>query len=770
MPSTPSDPNTARAGGWLARLKGLVQNMKPNDEPSTTEEVLPTWDVTPPPAPGTPTADAIPVAQPVPAAESDPAAPVAEPVTSEPPFPPAETETSEEAAPTAEPASEAESVPAPSSLPAEEPAAAAPILCPVCGAARRGEESSCGDCGYYFSPADLAPRGVTQEAAATAEIPAIRLKDRYEIREQISERCGVTRYRGVDHGDGSGNDVPVVLVRQAVPPAAQPLAAGGTPVAEPLPAAEEDDVLPIFDEVLPTAVPATEILGQPVWPNLDWEQSLLSTLEHGGLPAILDRFTDGDFEYLIEEVPAGRSLWDAWDDPESDAAKRFGYLAHVAEILHRLHQCNAILEGLRPEIITISPDGRVRLADLGDLLPLPLPADLPLRRSFYTAPEVLAGKADARADLYGFGALLYALHVGRDVNEIDFDRSGAPKPFIPRFPDIHPAFGRLMSKTFRKDVEGRFPSDEASKEDATGFVELIRILHTLGRTLDNVRLEIAAWTTTGMVRTGNEDAFALLHACESRQDDLSETALLLLCDGMGGYEAGEVAAAMAIQIMRQYLVGQKPFAPLCGASSFPGDVLRPAAAPAKDDQGNAAAPIDVEEMKKILRTALKEANKQIYAASRAPGSKRRGMGCTAEAVYVDGRNIVVGHVGDSRTYHLREGRLIQMTRDQTLVNRLVELGTLSAEEAETHPRRNELQQAVGGQPDVEPGVYSGVLKAGDWVVVCSDGLTNHVSNEDLEQMLRGEGYSAETVARRLVNLANLQGATDNATVVVIRAT
>ena len=168
--------------------------------------------------------------------------------------------------------------------------------------------------------------------------------------------------------------------------------------------------------------------------------------------------------------------------------------------------------------------------------------------------------------------------------------------------------------------------------------------------------------------------------------------------------------------------------------------------------------------------ALRHANREVYTASRTPGKGRRGMGCTAEAVYIDSRHIVVGHVGDSRTYHLHEGRLIQMTRDQTLVNRLVELGTLSAEEAETHPRRNELQQAIGGQPDVEPGLYSGKIKAGDWVVVCSDGLTNHVTNADLEQMLRGEGYSAETVARRLVNLANLQGATDNATVVVIRAT
>jgi protein phosphatase len=748
--------------------------MKPNDEASASEEVLPSWGVTPPPPPGTPLTNAVPLAQPVPAGSTPAAVPVAEPAET------AEPAQGEPAAHAAESVSAdavtAKSEPLPD-LPAPlvgEPTAPPPVVCPVCTATRKGEESSCGDCGYYFSPADLAPRtaapssGASNGVAPVAAIPAaVSLKDRYDIHEQISERAGVLRFRGVDRS--SGSPVPVVVIRQAVPRPAEAVAIEEAPLAEAILAEDDDDVLPVFDDVMPSASPTTEILGaQPVWPSLEWEHSLLFTLEHSGLPAVLDRFTEGDFEYLVEEVPTGRSLWDAWDDPEADSAQRYGYLAEVAEILHRLHQCNAIVEGLRPEIIVIAPDGHARLTDLGDLLPLPLPADVSLRRTLYTAPEVLAGKADARADLYSFGAMLYALHVGRDLNEIDFDRSGTPKPFIPRFPDIHPTFGRLMTKTFRKDVDGRFPSDEASKEDKTGFVELIRTLNTVGRTLDNVRLEIAAWTTTGMVRTGNEDAFALLHACESRQDDLSETAVVLLCDGMGGYEAGEVAAALAIQIMRQYLVQQKPFAPLTGASSFPADAL--STQPRPENQGHAAPPIDVEEMKKTLRTALKEANKQIYTASRAPGSKRRGMGCTAEAVYIDGHHIVVGHVGDSRTYHLHEGRLIQMTRDQTLVNRLVELGTLSAEEAETHPRRNELQQAVGGQPDVEPGVYSGILKAGDWVVVCSDGLTNHVSNADLEQMLRGEGYSAETVARRLVNLANLQGATDNATVVVVRAT
>ncbi|HBI43455.1 MAG TPA: hypothetical protein DDY78_11445 [Planctomycetales bacterium] len=247
---------------------------------------------------------------------------------------------------------------------------------------------------------------------------------------------------------------------------------------------------------------------------------------------------------------------------------------------------------------------------------------------------------------------------------------------------------------------------------------------------------------------------------------MAESALILLADGMGGYEAGEVAAALALQVLRKYLVAQKGFEALAGASGLPTDPLNPGNRP----EGHAPEPLDVTACKFTLKSALREANRQIFAASRAPGSKRRGMGCTAEAVYLDGRNVVVGHVGDSRTYHLSEGRLIQLTRDQTLVNRLVELGTLSPEEAETHPRRNELQQAVGGQPDVEPGTYAGILKPGDWVVVCSDGLSNHINANDLKEMLQSEATSAEMAARRLVNLANIEGATDNATVVVVRLT
>src|SRR5438445_3981108 len=279
---------------------------------------------------------------------------------------------------------------------------------------------------------------------------------------------------------------------------------------------------------------------------------------------------------------------------------------------------------------------------------------------------------------------------------MDFEsQQGVPKPIVPTFPDVHPLFARLVSKTFTREPTERFPTEEAAREDPTGFTELMRVLENCRRTLGTARLDIAAWTTTGMARSGNEDAFALLHAVESRQDELAEYALVLLADGMGGYEAGEVAAALAIEAMRNYLLQQKLFATLAGGSStLPG-------------------PFDVAICRQHLLAALREANRQVYEASRNAAG-RRGMGCTGEVVYVDGHYLVIGHVGDSRTYHLHQGRLIQVTRDHTLVSRLLELGQLTPEEADAHPRRSELQQALGGRAEVEPELYDRKLLPGDW--------------------------------------------------------
>jgi PPM family protein phosphatase len=643
--------------------------------------------------------------------------------------------------------------------------------CPACGTPRRVGQDYCEDCGWMFSnetvpantdasaaPAPETAKGVQDSPSPPIAIPVpdipnlpqvlgMRLKDRYELVSPIGERQGIARFAARDHSSSPAR--PVVVVQAALPE-----------VEDLMLPLEEDTVSATVDECLATigdtlVASKGDNQGFPAWPSIGWEQSFLSKFNHPGLPSVVESFIQDTNEYLVLEVPQGQVLWDAWDDPNMDANLRYGWLRQLAETLRRIHQTGAICESLRPDIITVTPNGQVVINDVGELVSFPVPSGVQIRASLYTAPELVLTpeRADGRADLYGFGAMLYALeYLHHGLEEKDFERQFCPKLITDRYPDVHPGFFRLISKSFNRDPNSRFPTDEAIKEDRTGFTELIHTLDVCRKTFDAVRLDIAAWTTTGMVRTGNEDAFSFLHAMESRQDELSEYALALLCDGMGGYEAGEVAAAMALQAMRKYLLAQPIFTALAGF------------------QPPAAEDFSIDIAKKTLLAALKFANREVYTASRSPGKGRRGMGCTAECVYIDNRQVVVGHVGDSRTYHLHEGRLVQLTRDQTLVNRLVELGQLTPEEAENHPRKNELQQAIGGQPDVDPGLYHGQLKRGDWVLVCSDGLTNHIPAADLTMMLSREAMSAEDAARRLMNLVNLRGATDNATIVVVRAT
>ncbi|MFL5242083.1 MAG: protein kinase domain-containing protein [Gemmataceae bacterium] len=792
--TTPLDPGSGKTGGLLARLRGMMQALTANQAPSS-EEIVPTWDnpASAPTASSPQETPSPPLVNPGPEPEKSALTAMAVPMADSPPVGPIQ------AMPKINAPSNglsAHDVPVPSSpveelQPAKE-AAASPVAkpepppvryCAACQAVR-GKDSYCDNCGYHFPAEDRSKATCVSSASQNFES---RLIGRYEITAKTSERCGVERFRGLDHLSGSETTSTVVLVRMALPNFQERVgenpretdkgllgekgvdsfheAAAPTGQAEPSANKDvlEDEALSGF-ETPQSGIPITDSMPPaPGWPSVGWERNLLQVVGHTAFPKIVDSFVENGFEYLVEEIPAGHSLWDAWDDPEATAEQRFGWLKQIAEALHALHMGGAILEALRPDIVIVDQAGKARFTDLADLLPVPLPADAPLRATFYTAPELIhAGhEVDARADLYSFGAMLYALHVGRELGDMDFERPGFPKPFIPRFPDIHPLFGRLVSKTFRREVRSRFPTEEAAKEDPTGFTELIKVLEICRQTFDNVRLEIAAWTTTGVVRSGNEDAFALMHAVESGQDNLQESALILLADGMGGYEAGEVAAALAIHSLRKHLLEQPPFQRLAGHEAAVSESPQPA--------DGLVAEFDIESCQRAILAALKNANKEVYNASRN-GVGKRGMGCTAEVVYVNGTHVVVGHVGDSRTYHLHEGRLIQLTRDHTLVGRLVELGTLTPEEAENHPRKNELQQAIGGRSDVEPGVYHGRMKPGDWVVVCSDGLTNHVNNRMLKEMLQSEATSAEMAARRLVNLVNVEGATDNATVVVVRAT
>ena len=143
---------------------------------------------------------------------------------------------------------------------------------------------------------------------------------------------------------------------------------------------DDQEILPGFDEPDVTSQPKTEPLPPRCsWPGLSWEETVLATTHHQSLPTVKERFVDGGWEFLVEEMPSGRSLWDAWDDAEATAEQRFGWLKQIATMLQKLHEAEAVFEALRPEKITISPEGVARLTDVSDLVPLPVPLQPPLR-------------------------------------------------------------------------------------------------------------------------------------------------------------------------------------------------------------------------------------------------------------------------------------------------------------------------------------------------------------------------------------------------------
>jgi protein phosphatase len=257
------------------------------------------------------------------------------------------------------------------------------------------------------------------------------------------------------------------------------------------------------------------------------------------------------------------------------------------------------------------------------------------------------------------------------------------------------------------------------------------------------RLDIGSATSSGRIRDRNEDSFLVQHLVWSNLDERHEIALLALADGMGGYEAGHRASGMVIRTVGSVLT------PLLGAAL---SGLNTSTALSKSAE--------------TIDRALREANAAILGQAKSdPGCK--GMGATAEVVLIwDGR-AQIGHVGDCRVYHHRDGRLTQVTRDQTLVARMVELGTLTPREALRHPSRNEVSQAVGKQPALEPARYEVQFAPGDWLIAACDGLHAHLDGDALQAELNQPAASAAQRARPLVERTNQLGGSDNCTVLAV---
>jgi PPM family protein phosphatase len=229
-----------------------------------------------------------------------------------------------------------------------------------------------------------------------------------------------------------------------------------------------------------------------------------------------------------------------------------------------------------------------------------------------------------------------------------------------------------------------------------------------------------------MIRSGNEDSFAV--------DADFERGLFVVADGMGGHAAGEVASEMAVQILQRELTDLR-------------------------DIDDAAA-------SERVKGALKRANKAIHDRTIAEVDKQ-GMGTTASVLIVAGRRYLIGQVGDSRVYLLRDGALRQLTKDHSYVQEQVDAGFLTPEQARYHPYSNVITRCVGASPEVEPDTYTDEVRVGDLFLVASDGLTGMVDDRRLQQLLLAR-VAPERLVHLLISEANGRGGLDNITAIVVQ--
>jgi serine/threonine protein phosphatase PrpC len=274
-------------------------------------------------------------------------------------------------------------------------------------------------------------------------------------------------------------------------------------------------------------------------------------------------------------------------------------------------------------------------------------------------------------------------------------------------------------------------------------------------------VEVAGKTDVGCVRTNNEDNFGW----DARYG------IFVVCDGMGGQAAGEVASKMAVDEMLKYFreaPGQAP-----EDSSEDSDSPK-ADDPAREDDPakgtNHAEGRDSAGAAKsgsaALEIAIDRANRSIYKAAHQDDS-HSGMGTTIVAALVDGNKLVIGHVGDSRIYLIRRGDIEQLTQDHSLVMEQVRLGYLTAEQAETSELQNVILRALGSDAEVQSDVDEQFILTGDVLLMTSDGLTRHVRDQEILKIVE-ESPSLEAACSELIQTAKDRGGQDNITCLLLR--
>ncbi len=259
-----------------------------------------------------------------------------------------------------------------------------------------------------------------------------------------------------------------------------------------------------------------------------------------------------------------------------------------------------------------------------------------------------------------------------------------------------------------------------------------------------MQFDTAMLSDKGMVRENNEDSCFVLETSESTDSGITYYGLYLVADGMGGHQAGEVASAKAVEIISSAIL--EKIRALSVGLSFP----------------------------QIILMAIEKANNQIYNIAQT-NPAFSGMGTTVTLGLRVDNQLYLGHVGDSRAYLVRGGEIVRLTRDHSVVEGLVRAGMITQEEAKHHPDRHKIFRCLGNSPNVFIDTYkeignedSLIIRGGDNLIFCSDGLTSCVSDNEILAVVVG-AKSAHYSCEQLVSMANEEGSKDNISIIVVKS-
>ncbi|HYM01273.1 MAG TPA: Stp1/IreP family PP2C-type Ser/Thr phosphatase [Blastocatellia bacterium] len=466
-----------------------------------------------------------------------------------------------------------------------------------------------------------------------------------------------------------------------------------------------------------------------------------AALERFGMLKPTERVLDGGSICLVFEHAHAQPLAHLDQMKEKEARSIGLQLCAIAE---RFHKLNWTHNGFEPYTILLDNNNKVRLLGFDRARPTGTPVSkspiFPSRG--YTAPELfeLGGAYDQRADVYSIGALLQSLLTGERIE------SGEGTCIYP-IATIFPQFERILTKALAEDPADRF---QTVSELKTALADLSL----------PVVLQSGHFTDVGLIRELNEDSVLALNLTQYFESVQTQIGLYVVSDGMGGEAAGEIASRVTVRAIAEWVTEKLISASL--KSTHNERIVAPT-----HTGGLRLTVADGNDMAttEMLKAAVMNANQEVLAYSNSHPAER-GLGATVTVAMIVGDVLTVANVGDSRCYLLSGDSLEQLTEDHSLVQKMINTGNLSRSEAKVHPYRNVIYRSIGGDEQIEIDIIRRKLSSGDILLLCSDGLTGMLSDDQIRDILM-VNPDPNIAAKELVVNANANGGEDNTSVIVV---